>query len=65
MTNTTVHPEVQLEVNKMYKQLALSHPHTLKQVGGSLKLLEYAKKIVHIQAEIDTAKLLLNLERGK
>jgi hypothetical protein len=53
----TIHPEIEKEVNMMFRQLAFSHPHTMKQQGGALTIQRYAKLIVHIQSEIDTLKL--------
>jgi hypothetical protein len=52
-----IHPEIAAEVDKIYRQLVISHWHTFKQPDGAMTLYKYAKKIAGIQAEIDTIKL--------
>ena len=57
-----MHPEIVKKVDRVYRQLVISHWYTFKQPGGALKLWEYAQKLVRIQAEIDTIKLLQEMK---
>jgi hypothetical protein len=53
-----VHPEALPEVWTKYKELIKDHPETFAQPDGVIVLWKYAIKMTHIQAGIDTIRLL-------
>ena len=58
------HPEALPEVWDKYRQLIKTHPETFTQPNGALVLWHYARKMVHIQAGIDTIHILRGILYG-